>query len=102
MFSKEAKPYTPTNSAKEELLLCQPIINNSKMPLPSAVKGNSSINYKRNRITFQKPNDKQNEIELNLQPELIRLAFSGCCTRAKYNHRTRTCEGNHLVLQLVV
>ena len=86
-------------AAKPELMamqLAKPCI--SKMPLPSAVKGNKSMSYRRDLIEARGPDLIQNNIVANMQLDLTKLALGECCTKSKYCRRSHTCKGiNHSI-----
>jgi hypothetical protein len=91
MFSKPVKP-------QEEYIKWELQREDAKMPLPRSVAGSGDSRkqtFRRSGISFQGPDEKQNAIIENLQAKLIQLAYCDCCSKAKYNPRTKFCEGQN-------
>ena len=44
---------------------------------------------------FQAPDERQNNLIKNLQQTLINKAYCDCCSKARFNARTQTCDGQN-------
>jgi len=72
------------------------------MPLPRSLAGSRDSrnqNFKRAGIAYEQPDKIQNNLIDDLQASLYALANCECCTKSKYNPRTKRCEGENCLKQ---